>query len=301
MVGISRSCEYCLESLLCNQYSMALSPPPLETDMAGSAAAAARPHHVLLKDAPAPVGSVLLKDAPAPVGSVLLKDAPAPVGSASLAGKKRGRPRVKWPEGAYYRPKKRVAAAASRLAAAVSAVELKKDGAVQVVRNPKPKKPRGNAATKKEKMPKLARQKKKRQTKPTTKKKRNTKKKIASEVQAKTGRGAGGGGGGGGGGTAGGGAASYSPRNQVEAKSTVAKPVTPFEFFCMETRPLIEAHMPDALPAHVSRLLGVAFRSLPETDRLPFYAKAEGDRLRHMRECAHVGEEVSAFFVSYAF
>ncbi len=228
--------------------------------------------------------------------------------SASLLRAKRDRPSAELLDATHGQPKKRVAAAANRLAAAVSAVERKKD-AVQVVRNPKtsvskfklPKqwtKAKRKPYTKNNNRKKVSsldqqNRKKKKQAKATTRKKRKKAGNApASGAQAKARAGKRPARGGSGRGKQDG---FFFPENQP-AHSKVAKPASPFDFFCMETRQLIEGRMPDVTPAKVSRLLSTAFRSLSEADKLPFFAKAEGDRLRHIRE--H-GE--STLLISYAF
>jgi hypothetical protein len=73
--------------------------------------------------------------------------------------------------------------------------------------------------------------------------------------------------------------------------SEVRKPLTSYLCFCKVARPYLMVHYKNDSFANMGKKLGVAWKSLNFEDKYPFYAAAEADRLRYLRECREINQE----------
>ena len=76
-------------------------------------------------------------------------------------------------------------------------------------------------------------------------------------------------------------------RDALEAR----KPMTSYLCFCKVARPHLMVHFSGDTFANMGKKLGAAWKSLAMEDKYPFYAAAEADRLRYLRECRAMSQE----------
>ena len=73
--------------------------------------------------------------------------------------------------------------------------------------------------------------------------------------------------------------------------SEVRKPMTSYLCFCRVARPHLIVHFENDTFANMGKKLGLAWKSLTMEDKYPFYAAAEADRLRYLKECREVNQD----------
>ena len=73
--------------------------------------------------------------------------------------------------------------------------------------------------------------------------------------------------------------------------SEVKKPMTSYLCFCKVARPYLMVHYSNDSFAQMGKKLGMAWKSLTMEDKYPFYAEAEADRLRYLKECREINQD----------